>query len=263
MKVNLYPYSFIHKPAFTSNARAYLNDDNEYVGTMTFAFRNDLDWNKLADCIVHNFKNKDKVNMVQFASSDGSEAYSLIISLLERCPRQIVHKFLPIKAYDIDSEIIRAAKSGYINFTKTDIENIEKHTNGNATKYFQKTNTPLIIANDFIYESSPNSTGDFAYKTYKAEKELTDNVHFYNKDMQDVLNNLEDNSNTVLMCRNVLGYFDEGSANYFVRKVSEKLKPGSLFVIGEFDCDSHTALSQYIEEKGFFEILPYIYQKLD
>lgn len=262
MKVNFYTYNYNtpNKVSFSSNARTYITKKEEYIGTMTFLFRDDLDWAKLANCAIQNFKNKPKVNVVQFASSDGSEAYSFIISMLEESP-QFAKKFLPLQAYDIDPEVVRAAKSGYINLTKTDIDNLEIYTNGN-NKYFTKTGTKLIIDNDYIFESGPNNTGDFAYKTYKVSEELTKNVQFNNKDMYKVLDELEDNFDTILMCRNILGYFDITRARYFIDIVAQKLKPGSLFVIGGFDCDAHKTLDQYIESKNFVEILPYIYQKI-
>ena len=262
MKVNFYTYNY-NPPcriSFRSNARTYTTD-KDYFGTMTFLFRDDLDWDKLANCAAQHFMAKDRVNVVQFASSDGSEAYSTIISLLENCP-QYAQKFFPIRAYDIDSEIIKAAKSGYINLTKTDLENLESYTNY-GDKYFTRTNSKLIIDNDYIFESSPSNAIDLSYKTYKADKKLTDNVVFYNRDMYDVLNNLKDDSDTLLMCRNVLGYFDKETASHFVDKVSQKLKPGSLFVVGEFDCDTHKTLDAEIESRGFVEILPYIYQKVE
>ena len=80
--------------------------------------------------------------------------------------------------------------------------------------------------------------------------------------MYKVLDELEDNFDTILMCRNILGYFDITRARYFIDIVAQKLKPGSLFVIGGFDCDTHKTLDQYIESKNFVEILPYIYQKI-
>lgn len=262
MKVNFctYNYKKPNKVSFSSNARTYITDNKEYIGTMTFLFRDDLDWKKLANCAVQNFKNKPKVNVVQFASSDGSEAYSFIISMFEECP-PFAKKFLPLQAYDIDPEVVRAAKSGYINLTQTDINNLETHTN-RSNKYFTKTGTKLIINNDYVFESAPNNTGDFAYKTYKASEELTKNVHFHNKDMYEVLDKMEDNSDTILMCRNIIGYFNQKSARHFIDKVAKKLKPGSLFAIGEFDCASLKTLDQYIESKNFVEILPYIYQKI-
>ncbi len=51
------------------------------MANITCTFRIDLDWADFAKLEIENFKHKDKVNIIQFASSDGSEAYTQIIVL--------------------------------------------------------------------------------------------------------------------------------------------------------------------------------------
>ncbi len=70
-------------PAFGTNARIYKTQTGIEMGTLTYPFRDDVDWKKLTEYEINHFKNHDRVNIIQFASSDGSEAYSKIISFLE------------------------------------------------------------------------------------------------------------------------------------------------------------------------------------
>ena len=65
------------------------------------------------------FKDNENVQLVQFGASDGSEAYTMIISLLKK--GEEAYKFFPIKAYDIDKDIFKASCSGLLNLNRNDI----------------------------------------------------------------------------------------------------------------------------------------------
>ena len=73
-------------------------------------FRSDIEWNLFSHFVEKKFENVDKVNVYDFGCSDGSEAYTFLISLLDFCNSGTAKKFVPIKAYDIDKEAIRRAK---------------------------------------------------------------------------------------------------------------------------------------------------------
>ena len=76
-----------NKISFKSTERCYrLCADcfDMNMGNLTYLFRQDIDWLKLAKYQHDLFKDKDKVNIVQFAASSGAEAYTQIISLLEK-----------------------------------------------------------------------------------------------------------------------------------------------------------------------------------
>ena len=98
-------------------------------------------------------------------------------------------------------------------------------------------------------------------KTLKATNYLTNRVHFERADMYNILANLNDNSDTILMCRNVLGYFENDKIEKFVKIVSKKLNPGSLFIIGEHDT-SNSFIDRYLKENKFMAVFKHVYQKL-
>lgn len=245
MKISFSPYN----PTFQSNTRNYyIEDKNQRIGTMSFLFREDFEWKEFSDYIINHFKNQNRVNMVQFAASDGSEAYTQIISLLEF--QKNTDKFFPIKAYDIDKEVINAAKSGLINIDKNDITALKDHSII-FEKYFEPCDKKLTLSNDSLEQFT---------KTYKVSKKLTDLVNFHEADMFNILKTLEDESNTIVMCRNVLGYFSDHKCEDFIRLASQKLKRGSLFVIG-LDDYKKANLDRMIQHYSFIPVFKNLYRR--
>ena len=244
------------KQTFRSNFRVYNVDNGRKMGTITSPFRKGVNWKEFADYGIKNFQDKEKVNIVQFASSDGSEAYTMIISLLENKCNYNVEKFFPILACDIDAEVIKAANSGLINLSQKNIELINKNIN-NFAEYFIPSDKNLNIVNDCILKAFPDDN----IKTFKVANKLTKNVIFNQADMYDILFSLRDNSNTIILCRNVLGYFNDNIIRSTVHILSKKLKEGSLFVIGELET-SNTLIESYLENKGFIKVMKDVYRKI-
>ncbi|MDY6359314.1 MAG: CheR family methyltransferase [Cyanobacteriota bacterium] len=270
MKVSGFaPYNYYNQCqniSFGTTARRYKLPSGEEFGNDSWLFRDDMDWEKLSLYEKKNSEDKPKVNIVQFAASDGSEAYTQIMSILENNPRPDDNKFFPIMAYDIDSEITKSAQSGYINTLPFDRLNLQMNV-GDYDKYFSQGKGFLNIKNDKNLNSvntswySSRNKQNGGIKALKANKILTDKVKFHNDDMYRILGQLRDNSNTILMCRNVIGYFDERQAELFAKLVSFKLKSGSLFLIGEHDT-RHTNIDKYLHENNFMHVMKNVYKKL-
>lgn len=215
-----------------------------YVYNCTSLFRNDLDWDKLTKFIVNNFKGKDKINLYSLGCSDGSESYSMAIKFLElqkKRPKEHIN-ILPITAIDKDTEMIRLAKSGKINLLMEDISELNKQIgeDNNKTQYF-KYLTPQEL-------KTTNYTS-YIFKTYTVSDDLKDAINFEEGDILETLKNINDNGNTVIMCRNTLPFVDQDYINETVATLSQNLKRGSLFVIGQFD--EHTNISPLLLENGF------------
>lgn len=219
------------------------------MATNSWMFRDDLDWKKLASYEKWHFVDKKRVNIINIACADGSEAYTKIITLKERMGDE-AEKFLPIRAYDIDDEILRAANSGFLNTCKLDRMELQINT-ANYEDYFAETSEKLIIKGDWDFNDS---------KTMKVKNSLKSAVRFEKADMYDVVKNINDDSDTVLMCRNVLGYFEEDNVEDFVKLVSTKLKQGSLFIIGDHDT-KNSQITTYLEENGFAKVMKNVYKK--
>lgn len=242
-----YPNKF----SFGSCARFYKTSNGDEIGTNSWLFRDDVDWKRLAKYEKNHFADKNRVNIIQFASSDDSEAYTQIISLLENSPNTNPNKFFPIKAYDIDEEIVNAARSGLLNTSMVDRINLQINSD-DYSKYFTDTNEILNIKNDLNLKSK---------KTLKATNLLKNKVHFERADMYNILAELNDNSDTILLCRNILGYFEDNKVEKFIKIVANKLKQGSLFIIGEYDT-SNTFIDRLLLENKFMKVFEHVYQKL-
>lgn len=243
-----------YAPNFTSNTGEYKADNGNSVGTFTNMFRSDLEWEGFTDFFVKNFANKDKVNIIQLASSDGSEAYTQIITLLENHTN--TDKFFPIKAYDINPDICAAAKSGLINLTFRDMIKIYTR-NIEFDNYFENTNHNIFIQNDSLKTADKNDKQNQA-DTYKVSKTLTNRVKFRQADMFDVLYDHNDKSNTVVLCRNVLDYLTDREIDHFTTLAACRLNKGSLFVIGEIDSPR---VDEFLLSKGFERIMSHVFIK--
>ena len=75
--------------------------------------------------------------------------------------------------------------------------------------------------------------------------------------MFDILKEHKDNSNTVIMCRNVLFFFSDRQIDQFTTLAAYKLKKGSLFITGEHD----QKVNLFLELKDFIRVLPNVYMK--
>lgn len=247
MKINFNP---ITKPVFTSNARRYNDSFGDTLGCNTWFFRDDVNWRELTEYELEHFKNKEKVNIIMFAASDGSEAYTKIISLLEKGYDK-VKKFFPIKAYDIDNVILKAAQSGLIKTTMIDRIELQMHCS-HYEKYFERTDDRLEISNDI----SSNPT-----KILKAKGDLTKRVEFKYGDMFQKIKEINDNSDTILMCRNILGYFTNDKIESFVELAKNALKSGSLFVVGDHDSVLYN-MEEIMEKFNFKQVIKNVYKKI-
>ncbi len=242
-------------PNFQSTCRRYKTKDGEEFGCYTTFFRDDLDWEKFAKYETEHFKDKDKVNVMMFASSDGSEAYSNIISLFEgpaaKRNENDVKKFFPIQAYDIDEEIVKAAQSGYIVGSYSDIVETACRSD-DYREYFNITDKVLNIKDDMSFMGA---------KALQASKKLTDNVKFNLGDMFEKVKTIKDDSNTVVMCRNILGYFLDDKIEEFVQLTSKFLNKDSLFVIGDYDRE-FMDIDAVLQKFNFKKVLKNVYKKV-
>lgn len=242
-------------PNFKANGRAYFTPDGLTMGCISWMFRNDIDWKRLAKYEHTHFIDKPKVNVVIYAASDGSEAYTKAISLIEalsKTNKKEANKFFPIICYDLDDNIVQAANSGLINTGTVDRMNLQMNCE-NYEDYFSETTDSLKIDNDVVMPIKNK-------RTLKAKSILTEKIRFRQGDMFKKILELEDNSNTVLMCRNVLAYFESYEIENFVRIVSNKLKQGSLFIIGDHDTRMSN-IQNILYNYGFEEVMKNVYKK--
>ncbi len=211
----------IYKPETVTNKNIFSTDT---VRTTSNIFRYDEDWNFLMEYIMWNFVGIDKVNIYSLGCSDGSEAYTYAMYIYDKLPENLLKKYTPIFACDIDSEIIKAAKSGKINLSKYDIDNINIHLK-HGKNYIKEKKGILKIKNNITTNE----------KAYEIIPEIRKMVEFKQSDILTELKKIEDEGNSVINIRNVFPYMSEKYANEVLETLAQKLKSGSIFVFGHYD----------------------------
>lgn len=232
----------------------YCDEDDENLKTTkivqsnrTLFFRNDLPWSSLAWYISKQFKEAEKVNVYNFACSDGSEPYSLAIALIERYGVEGAKKFFPIKASDVDKKIIKEAKGSTIKATSSDFVKIRKMIDPPRTVY------------DYFYVNESKNP-DFPFLLYPREI-LTENVQFECKSIEDGLDEVE-KSNSLILARNFWRYLSAEDIARISMKLRKSIDSSSRVIIGEFDKvgdpisitsghGSHKNLPPFLKHLGF------------
>lgn len=241
MKIFLNSY----QPQFKSSSSFYKTEKGKEIGTFTWFFRKDLDWQAFIKYQIEHFKDKENVNIIQFGASDGSEAYTYIMSLLESTSPEETEKFFPIKAYDIKDTMVKIANNGYINIFADD-ETRMNNNNIRWRKYFDRSEVePYQYINTTLY---------------KVRNKLKNRVNFNQGNMFELLPRINDNSNTIVMCRNCLGYFPE-KIEQFIQTASQVLKKDSLFVVGLLELDE-PYLEDILRKNNFQKVMLNVFKKL-
>lgn len=222
-------------PSFKSVERSYaaMGADGKYSKVMnnSWAVRGELDWKANAKFFGSHFKDKEKVNVYSLASSDGSEAYMLAISLIETLGEKEAQKFFPIKAFDKDEYIAGVAKSGKWNLMAADLRNI-LDLFPNAGKYLKKSEVPMKINNDSLSERTA---------TYEVSDILKRAVRFEKGDLLEEIKNIDDeDGSSLVFCRNVLPYLESlktATAQQVSSLLGLYMEEGSVFVTGGYDLE--------------------------
>ncbi len=212
----------------------------------TSFFRKDFPWDRIGAILEKQFP-KGKVNIYDFACSDGSEAFSLVISLIEQLGERKAQRFFPIKASDVDPEIIRMASSGRICANTEDMYQLRKRIkNGNVKKYFDVTELSeqqILLAPKEI---------------------LRKYIIFEEKNITSGLDEIKKDENNVVLARNFWKYLTSENLASASWKLNEKLDEKTLVAIGNFDLQGgehipfflkNLGLTFFGDEKSYINIL--------
>ncbi|MBE7706476.1 MAG: hypothetical protein E7Z91_04460 [Cyanobacteria bacterium SIG30] len=216
----------------------YLSGKRVIYSNATCFLRGDLcgksnTWENFTNIILKCFPKDEKINVYDFGCSDGSEAYSIAFSLIEK-EGDGAKRFFPIKAIDRDPEIIKDIQNGTY-AKEIDLKKIDAATKNNKDKYF-------IIS---------KSGREFLLKPKEI---LRRNIRFRTGDFVQELNNIT-GKNNLIFCRNFWRYLSEDEIRRALEKLS-KLDPSTRIVLGSFDlCTDCETGRQYppkfFEEYGF------------
>lgn len=220
-----------------------ISRDNKFLySNYTYFMRDDVPfrhtgWEGFIKLIDREFQNADKVNVYDFGCSDGSEAYSLALTLIETLGEEKAQKFFPIKASDIDEGILDMARNGEICCTSKDKHVLDRCTKYNLSKYFDISDAPPIV-------------GTLPRYTLRPKDILKNAVTFEKKVFPDALNEIEP-ENSLVLCRNFWPYMSDSGRSAAIDKLKSKLGESSRFVIGDFDYNNFETI---FSDKDFKEI---------
>lgn len=182
---------------------------------------------------------------------------------MENFKRKDVSNFFPIRAYDIDDFIITKVRSGEISLGEKDIARLRSNSIQRSKYFIRK---PSEFMPDDVYKRALQANPDEIFgpmESFKVSDKLLDKIIFKQGDMFNLLPKIKDDSNTVLLCRNILGYFADNEAKLedFIRTAAQVLKKGSVFVIGKLDTDL-TNIDSILQKNLFLKMKKYIYVKV-
>lgn len=155
------------------------------------------------------------------ACSIGAEPYSLSIIMDEILPNK-KHKII---ATDLDMTILQRAKEGI--YAQAEIKNVKKER---LEKYFTKEG-----------------------EKYKIKSSIKNVVTFKKHDL--ILDNYEKDFD-LIVCRNVVIYFNQDIKDNIYKKFSESLKKGGLLFVGATE-----SIYNY-KDYGFEKVSTFIYRKI-
>lgn len=200
-------------------------------------FRDDFFWVRLTNILGEKYKNSNKVNVIEYACSNGSETYSFILMMLSSLGER-AKKFFPVIAIDFDEYVINIAKSGLIEITTDEIMTIEHLAKCSVGDFFDLTKTP-------------------EKKVYATPKPiLKENAIFEKADVLTEMYNLPKSEDTVLLARNFWPFLKLEDARNLIKVICERLDKNSTLVLGRLDenyfCSyKGVSLSAIFQQEGF------------
>ncbi len=179
---------------------------SEITVNVTEMFRDPSFWRELRDNVIPNILlNHNTISIWHAGCSSGEEVFSMAILLKEM---GILHK-AKIIATDIDKVILDKAKMGHYSMKNMELNEknyIRFEGKGNFKSYFTEQNGKAVM-----------------------DKSLIDNVSFREHDLvQGVVFNKFD----LILCRNVMIYFNQNLQNEVLKKHHESLFKYGYLVIG-------------------------------
>lgn len=237
MQVSFNPYSnncYHRQPAFKSNENEFLNAAGKVVNkTVTYMFRNNIEWEPFTRFLSYKYRTAPKINITNYACSDGSEPLTLAMSVMEFTP-EIAPKIFPIIAKDKYQHVLDFAQSGIFNIYAPDLYAINYFTKNKFNHYFQ---------------AVPASIPD-CMMGVKPREPLQNKIIFKQADILEDLRNLPDENN-VILCRNFWTYLNKEQHHPLAEMLYEKTKNNGLIAIGSLE-NGH-GIPKILLQHGFRE----------
>lgn len=228
---------------------AHRNDTSfvRHLGVDKKACGNASSWLKVMDYLVNKYKNVSRVNIYNYACSDGSEPYTFLIALLSRYDKETQKKFNKIIAIDHDKEAILKAKKGIYQISQRELDNLQELSNNNIDEFLNIEYNP----EENIYNATVKDM-------------LKSKIKFINADILKDYKRISP-KNSIVFARNFWPYLKENMAK-LLSHLNLQMGENSTLIIGDYDkrgCSWHGFnILQEITKKGFKSSkIDYLYEK--
>lgn len=236
----------------------------------TALFRGDREIPQIMDAIVKLHKKAPKIHTRFYGCSFGAETYSAYMYVLSKYGENILSKFLPFKAMDIDEFAIKKAKEGILPVNAVEFFRIQKYTGDRFNEFFhgKEIGIPDGHIND-LWDYYPLLHNIFEQidvgKNYtksgsmiKLNEKYTKNIHYSVADVMKDWQNIEP-ENSVTSLRNFLPYLKDREIITLITGLGKHLKKDSCLILGSYDfypTDRYYSffLNNLLSDNGFKEL---------
>lgn len=175
---------------------------------LTAMFRDPVLWRKLRHLLNEGFADKKELSIWHAGCSTGEEVYTMGIVLKE----STFNKPVKATATDISNQAMAVAKKGEYNLMKMDEYNknyLSFNPGSMLSKYYTTDNGNALMDTSLIRH--------VAFEHHNLIKDSFTRKY------------------DIILCRNVMIYFDNNAKLKLFAKFHESLNPGGLFIIGFYD----------------------------
>lgn len=204
--------------------------------------REDLPWRDFGKYLQTRYAPYKKVNIYQYASSSAEETYSIKM-MLNNVFHEKAKKFYPIIAKDIDEDIVTSNKLHQQIGTMLQFDDCMRIVGtlglnpDEASQYFSTKSV------------NPKSN---ALCLFVLNPEMAKDIEFECANILKDVDSIDSNHPSIVFCRNVWPYIKEEEYEKYAQKLYEKLAPGSIVVIGDYDyANRHPMFPDVLENAGF------------
>lgn len=201
---------------------------------------------RIIDSVVKINEDVSHVNTRIYGCSNGAESYSMYMSLASRYGKDIVSKFSPFRAMDIDEYAISIAKSGELPIDYEEFLNIQIFTHNKFNEFFdgKKYGVPDGYFNPFVnnaelekiftgrtfFDGNSFETG----RRFCLNKDHINHIEYSVADITKDCENIE-YERTFLSARNMLPYLDDDDILRLITVLGKRLPQDSCIALGSYD----------------------------
>lgn len=203
----------LHRGAVIRNGEIYNRNTTRF-------FREDINWSEFRKYLNQRFSDSDRVSTRIYGCSIGKEPYSLVVALREELGKN-ADKFFPIIAKDIDAESIAKAN---------EIKNLDT-----VEFYFPDFMDGYLDMGGSVDNLRQYINRKGVSETITLKKDIKNCAKFSRANILEDLNSIDSKRPSIIMCRNLWPYIDESEYDRYTQKLFDKLKKGSVVVLGCYD----------------------------